>query len=100
MLLRDRRPGPGADAPRLSGDPMSFARTLRLAAGCMLVAACARAGGPSPGAEPTVAPDEVREIVSALASDSMEGRLTGTPGSARASRFLADRMRSYGIRPA
>jgi hypothetical protein len=79
---------------------MSFAGTLWLAAGCLLVAACARAGGPSPGAEPTVAPDEVREIVSALASDSMEGRRTGTPGSARASRFLADRMRSYGIRPA
>jgi hypothetical protein len=79
---------------------MSFAGTLWLAAGCLLVAACARAGGPSPGAEPTVAPDEVREIVSALAADSMEGRRTGTPGSARASRFLADRMRRYGIQPA
>jgi Peptidase family M28 len=79
---------------------MSFARITRLAAGCMLVAACARAGGPTPAAEPTVAADEVKEIVSVLAADSMEGRRTGTPGSARASRFLADRMRRYGIQPA
>ena len=79
---------------------MSFARTVRLAAGSILVAACACAGGPAPAADPTVAPDEVRAIVSALAADSMEGRRTGTPGSARASRFLADRMRRYGLQPA
>jgi Zn-dependent M28 family amino/carboxypeptidase len=29
----------------------------------------------------------------------MEGRRTGTPGSARAERFLAERMRSYGLEP-
>ena len=38
--------------------------------------------------------DEVREIVGALAADSMEGRRTGTPGSERAAHFLAERMRS------
>jgi Zn-dependent M28 family amino/carboxypeptidase len=41
----------------------------------------------------------VREIVSVLAADSMEGRRTGTSGSARAARFLAERMGSYGLEP-
>ena len=76
-----------------------MARSVRIAL-CVLLAACGRAGGPSRAAEPLVAPDEVREIVSVLAADSLEGRRTGTPGSARASRFLADRMRRYGIAPA
>ena len=55
---------------------------------------------PSSGAESLVATDEVREIVGVLAADSLEGRRTGTPGSARASRFLAERMRRYGLEPA
>ena len=38
--------------------------------------------------------------MSVLAADSLEGRRTGTPGSALASRFLADRMRRYGLEPA
>ncbi|HEY7614449.1 MAG TPA: M20/M25/M40 family metallo-hydrolase [Gemmatimonadales bacterium] len=79
---------------------MSFARTVRLVTGCLLAAACSRAGGPSAAAEPAVGPDEVRAIVSALAADSMEGRRTGTPGSLRASRFLAGRMQAYGLQPA
>jgi hypothetical protein len=69
-----------------------------LAAGLVSLAAC----GPAPAAPPApvVSPAEVREIVGALAADSMEGRRTGTPGSARAARFLAERMRSYGLQPA
>ena len=69
----------------------------RLAGGLVLLAAC------GPGTAPTPAPraqaEEVREIVGALAADSMEGRRTGTSGSARAARFLAERMRSYGLEP-
>jgi Zn-dependent M28 family amino/carboxypeptidase len=42
----------------------------------------------------------VRAIVGVLAADSMEGRLTGTPGSARAARYLAELMRGYGLVPA
>ncbi|HEU4954681.1 MAG TPA: M20/M25/M40 family metallo-hydrolase [Gemmatimonadales bacterium] len=80
---------------------MSLARVVRSATGCVLLAAC---GGSAPasssGAESLVATDEVREIVGVLAADSLEGRRTGTPGSARASRFLAERMRRYGLEPA
>ena len=79
---------------------MSLARVVRLAAGCVLLAGCGSAPAPSSGAETLVATDEVREIVGVLAADSLEGRRTGTPGSARSSRFLAERMRRYGLEPA
>lgn len=78
---------------------MPSARAVRLAAGCVLLAACA-ASSSSSDAAGLAMPDEVREIVTVLAADSLEGRRTGTPGSARASRFLAERMRRYGLEPA
>ncbi len=76
---------------------MSPSSTIRrLAGGLVWLAAC----GPAPAPSPTpITSAEVREIVGALAADSMEGRRTGTPGSARAARFLAERMRSYGLEP-
>jgi hypothetical protein len=78
---------------------MFFTRPLRLA-GCVLLAACGSGRTSDPDTGSLVARDEVREIVSVLAADSLEGRRTGTPGSARASRFLAERMRRYGLEPA
>jgi len=42
----------------------------------------------------------VLSLVSALADDSMQGRGTATPGGDRAARFIADRMREYGLVPA
>ena len=39
-------------------------------------------------------------MISALADDSMQGRGTATPGGDRAARFIADRMREYGLVPA
>ena len=39
-------------------------------------------------------------MLEALAADSMEGRETGTPGSARAARWIEARMREYGLEPA
>ena len=75
---------------------MALSRPFRLAAGCVLMTSC----GGGPVADPVPVADEVRLIVSTLAADSMEGRRTATPGSARASRFLAERMRAYGLEPA
>jgi hypothetical protein len=43
---------------------------------------------------------EVRRLESALADDSMEGRLTGAPGGARAARYIANEMKSIGLSPA
>lgn len=78
---------------------MSLTRAVRLAAGCALLAACGSRPETSSGTRGLAAPDEVREIVSVLAADSLEGRRTGTPGSGRAARFLAERMKRYGLEP-
>ena len=43
---------------------------------------------------------EVRRLLGALADDSMQGRGTATPGSARAARFIAEEFARYGVQPA
>jgi hypothetical protein len=45
-------------------------------------------------------PEDVRRLLGALSADSMEGRATGMRGSARAARFLAERMAAIGLLPA
>ena len=47
-----------------------------------------------------VTESEVRRLLGALAHDSMQGRGTATPGSARAARFIADELGRYGVQPA
>ncbi|MDF1502478.1 M20/M25/M40 family metallo-hydrolase [Roseisolibacter sp. H3M3-2] len=47
-----------------------------------------------------IAPETVRAVVSALAADSMEGRGTGTAGSLRAARYIAEHFRATGLEPA
>ena len=47
-----------------------------------------------------VTPDRVRFVLSSLAHDSMEGRGTGTPGSMRAAKFIAEQFRLAGLTPA
>ncbi|CAN5693106.1 M20/M25/M40 family metallo-hydrolase [soil metagenome] len=77
-----------------------------LAAGLVWLAACGGSAAPPSPAPATVPPgaavstSELRSIVSVLAADSVEGRRTGTPGSARAARYLAGLMASYGLVPA
>jgi len=43
---------------------------------------------------------DVREELSVLAADSMEGRFTASPGGARAARYIAEQFRAAGLRPA
>ena len=42
----------------------------------------------------------VREELSVLAADSMEGRFTASPGGARAARYVAEQFQAAGLRPA
>lgn len=63
----------------------------------LLCAACA--GGTPPRVQPAKTLD-LRQTLSALAADSMEGRKTATPGAARAARFIASRLRELGLEPA
>jgi hypothetical protein len=72
--------------------------------------ACAPSGSvaqsPAPVSAASVAPSsainetDVRRILSALAADSMEGRMSGTRGANRAAAFIDREMRSIGITPA
>ncbi|MGZ8415274.1 MAG: M20/M25/M40 family metallo-hydrolase [Gemmatirosa sp.] len=75
---------------------------LLLAAGC---ASATTGGSPSAsttavGAGDRVTADDVRELVSVLAADSMEGRATGRRGSLKAARFIAERFARYGVKAA
>ena len=50
--------------------------------------------------DPHVEMEDVLAEERILAHDSMQGRLTGTPGMHRAARYLAERFRHWGLEPA
>ncbi len=52
------------------------------------------------GRRAPVSERDVRRLLGALADDSLEGRATGTRGSARAATLIADEMRRIGLEPA
>lgn len=71
------------------------------------IAACASSGIPAaatPGSAPAtgirVSLAHVRAVMSVLADDSLEGRMTGSRGSAKAATFIAQQMGVAGIVPA
>ncbi len=47
----------------------------------------------------SISPDSIKKSVYTLASDSMEGRATGTSGQKMAARFLASKYQSLGLLP-
>src|SRR5215831_11414421 len=47
-----------------------------------------------------VTPEHVQFVLSSLAHDSMEGRGTGTRGTMRAAKFIAEQLRLAGLEPA
>jgi hypothetical protein len=49
---------------------------------------------------PEVREADVRAQLEALAHDSMEGRMTATPGMWRSARYIARRLQSFGVEPA
>lgn len=51
-------------------------------------------------AQRTISVAEARRLESALADDSMEGRLTGARGGTRAARYIATEMKTIGLTPA
>lgn len=48
---------------------------------------------------PEITAPEICATIAVLAADSLEGRQAGSPGSERASRYLAERFRSIGLQP-
>ncbi len=51
-------------------------------------------------ARPPATPGQLRDWLSVIAADSLEGRATATPGAARAARLIAEAMHEMGLRPA
>lgn len=70
----------------------------------MIAGGCARTAPPGSAPMPASAaaaahPDDVRAMLSVLVADSMEGRMTGSRGSAKAAAWIADQMRAAGLTP-
>jgi Zn-dependent M28 family amino/carboxypeptidase len=77
------------------------AHATLLAALLLCLSACGRHQPPPVNTKPASLDSAgVLALLSALADDSMQGRGTATPGGDRAARFIADRMREYGLVPA
>ena len=86
----------------------SALRRLAPALAAALLAACSAA--PRSGAAPSASPSsggpaqvreaDVRAQLEALAHDSMEGRMTATPGMWRSARYIARQLQSFGVEPA
>ena len=76
---------------------MQYQKTLRLILALLLLSPTALAQS---AAKPAV-PDAVRlrEHVTYLASEKLEGRRTGTPGAEEAARYVAREFMRYGLRP-
>ena len=68
--------------------------------GAMLASALASPASAQIGRRGMVLERDVRRLLSALADDSLEGRATGTRGSARAAGVIAEEMRRIGLEPA
>lgn len=47
-----------------------------------------------------ISPDDLKQHVTYLASDALEGRLTGTKGEQLATQYVADCFKQYGLEPA
>ena len=71
---------------------------LRSLSVCLFAAALLAGCGGRPAIKPA-SPESLRRAVCYLASDSLEGRLVGTPGIDRAAAYIADEMAALGLKP-
>ena len=75
--------------------------TLAVSAFAILgIVACTSTALPRKAADAPVAESRVRAVMSVLADDSLEGRMTGSRGSAKAATFIAQQMSAVGLVPA
>jgi len=95
-------PMPQSRAPR-AGAALFLGAALALAAASPALCQKVRKDAPPPPSRAAHVPvrmEDVRAALSVLAADSMEGRGTGTPGSARAARYIVGELRRFGVEPA
>jgi aminopeptidase YwaD len=65
---------------------------------CFITAAGVAALAQQPSSS-TPSVDRLRQVISYLASDALEGRRTGTPGANDAAHYIAGEFNRYGLRP-
>ena len=73
---------------------------LTVASGCSRGIAMSPPTAPEPARAIDADSARIFSLLAVLAADSMEGRMTGAPGSARAARFIAGEMLRLGLTPA
>ncbi len=84
---------------RQSSRALALVSLLALAcAGPAVTTTAAPVVSATPGS--TVSEGSVRRLLSSLADDSLEGRMTGSRGSAKAATLIANEMRAIGLEPA
>jgi hypothetical protein len=64
---------------------------------CFIAAGIAALAQQPSSSTPSV--DRLRQVISYLASDALEGRRTGTPGANDAAHYIAGEFNRYGLRP-
>ncbi|HSR41584.1 MAG TPA: M20/M25/M40 family metallo-hydrolase, partial [Longimicrobiales bacterium] len=79
-------------------------RPVAVTAVVLILAGCTggRGGAPAPGAladDDLPRGERLRHLLGVLAADSLEGRRTGTAGSAAAAHFIASELERYGVEP-
>ncbi len=74
---------------------------IRALGGAVLIVAAASCSGAHGNASAPLRPDStlIRNDIAYLASDALEGRLTGTPGNDSAAAYIARRYKSLGLTP-
>lgn len=92
--LRIRR---GKKASRLTATVRRLLPAIAVAAGC---SAQQPTLATAPARSDAISESRIRDFLSKLADDSMEGRKTGTRGANKAAAFIAREMKSIGLEPA
>jgi hypothetical protein len=78
----------------------ALATVLAMACGGPAVSTTSAPVQSAGAATPTISERDVRRLLTALADDSLEGRMTGSRGSAKAAAIIAAEMRAVGLEPA
>lgn len=66
----------------------------------LMLYACSGQTHHSDTLSPAITPADIKTHIMFLASDSLNGRATGTPGAAKAAHYIADQFNHFGLQPA
>ena len=78
---------------------MEFKQLKQILTSLVLVAALVGSALAQQPSSSTPSLDRIRQVITYLASDALEGRRTGTPGANDAAHYIAGEMNRYGLRP-